>query len=1031
MIFRVFRYELKQRVLHWSTLLFYALLIFQSLWYTQGFFNFYSGEDLLMNAPIVNYINLAGGGIFMIVIIAISTGTAFYKDIQYKTIEWVYTQPINEKQFFWGRFLSTYFYNLLITFGLVIGMLLVPYVGIAEAYRFGPAPVGQLLHGFALLIMPNVFLLTSMIITAVVFTRKMAAGYLAALLLLVLFLIMQITSSESGISLPLIMMDPFGFVAVEGINDGLSGLEKNTVYLPHTGSFIANRLLWLGISVTLLIVSWSKFSYKGLFGGTKKKGKATIDAQITNKIEINLNAVKPNLSFKTNDFLKKLWSISLLEFKNVVRPVSFKIISGLILFMVIVQNLLWNASYYIGPTFPLTSTMTNFRLTFGVFTIILIMIWSGELFFKDKTVKIDQITDALPVPVWVTQLSRFIAMSGVALVLSIGFIVLGIISQLLKGEASLIEINLYAYDLLSYNWGWLTFVLEIALVFFIAGVTANRYLTHVLSVGTLFGFLFAFELGLAEQARFYYAAVPGLEEYSEISGYGIWMISAAWFFFMWAMLATAFVLLGIYFWKRGTTQNWFNKLKFTSNQLSWGGKVAALCALLLFFVMQSFVIRNTTKKGNFTLSTEEERTAAAYETDFGYLKDMTHPKYAAVDLTFDFYPSDRRASYTATIDLVNTSSNPVDTLYFVTNDQVDIRDVSVIGKPLPLSWEAEEHHQKAYALRSSLLPGDTLSLFLKAVKDYQGFVQSGATPQPDLMFNGSFGHVLEFLPSLGYKYENELDENRERVSQGLPRLTSRMAEIDDEKALQEDALAPYALKLKGTITVGTRAGQIPIAPGKLIQEWEQDGRNYREYQIEELNSFNWYLASSDYATRKGKIGAVKTSILYSAKHPFNLELYEEALHDGVQFVQNELGDYPFDEVRLLEIPHYQDAFYAFPNTVAISEKEGWYADTKGMQEKAYIYHSTVAQIVKHWVHRNTNIANVQGAEMLSVALPETLALQALESKFDREAVQLIIQKKEGFYAKEKNNEPTKEPALIYADGIEYIESGKGTVALYR
>lgn len=1032
MMLKIIRHEMKQRVFHWMTLVFYALLIFQSLWYAQGFFDFYPSEDLLMNAPIVNYRILSSGGFWMLVVLAVTTGTFFYKEIQYKTIHWVYTLPINEKQFFWGRFLAAFLYNAFITFALVVGLFLVPYVGMGDASRFGPVPIGQLLHGFAILVLPNVLLITAMITAALVFTRKITVSYLAVFLLLILFLLMQGISASSGISFLLILLEPFSFVAVEEINDGMTTVEKNTEYIYLAGNLLANRALWFGLSLFLIGASYLKFSFQGFFGNSKSKGKGVVPSQSQEDaapIEIKLE--KPQLAFQGKSFLKKLVTLSFLEFKNVVRPASFKIILGLILLMVILQNLLWNASYYIGPTQPLTFTMTNFRISFGVFVIILVMIWSGELFFKDKTVNIDQIIDALPVPLWVTQLSRFIAMSGVALVLSITFVLLGIIFQVIKGGVNLIEMGLYGYDLLGYNFGWLTFVLEIALVFFLAGVTNNRYLTHFISVGIMLANVIAFALGLGEQVRFYYAGVPGVEEYSEISGYGIWMVSGGWFFFMWTMLATTFILLGIHFWKRGTDQNYLRKWRFLGNQLSLPGKFAALGTLLVFFFMQSFIVKNTTAQGNFILSAEEERLQVDYEKRYGYIGEKPHPKYTAMDLRFDYYPTERKASFEADATLANSTNTSIDTLYLSHQHHINIEELRYNGTPLKVAWISDEHNMIAYPLTPALLPNTAAKLSIKATKQYQGFTEGGANAQPDLTFNGSFGSIKEFMPILGYDADKELVENRKRTSNGLPRLDSRMAEVTDEVALTQDFLAPDADKLKGTVTIGTVTGQIPLAPGELVEEWQEEGRTYRKYVIANPESFNWCLASSNLSVREGKTGKVKTTILYSPKHPFNLALYEDALHSGIVFVQRELGGYPYSELRILEIPFYQDGFYTYPNTIAISEKEGWYADIRDISEKSYVFHSIVTQIMKQWINYSTRLANVQGATMLSEAIPHTLGLQVLKNKLGEEAVESVLQKKQDFYFAEKNDEPNQEPALIYADGAEYLEAHKGAVALYQ
>ena len=92
-------YELKQRFQDWKTVLFFLLVVFQGIWFTKGYFDYYANENLLINSPAVFYKNLSGVGLLMVIIVAIVTGTSLYKDLEYKTGQWIYTLPINEKQF--------------------------------------------------------------------------------------------------------------------------------------------------------------------------------------------------------------------------------------------------------------------------------------------------------------------------------------------------------------------------------------------------------------------------------------------------------------------------------------------------------------------------------------------------------------------------------------------------------------------------------------------------------------------------------------------------------------------------------------------------------------------------------------------------------------------------------------------------------------------------------------------------------------------------------------------------------------------
>ena len=1027
---KIIVYEIRQRFWHWTTLLFFLILAFQGLWYTKGNFDYYVNEGLLMNASTLFYKNLAGGGMLMIIIVAIITGTSLYKDIQHKTGQWIYTMPIHEKQFYLGRFFSAFLFNVIIATGYIAGMLLTPYAGLGEAHRFGPAPIGQLFHGFLFLTVPNLFLLTSLFFFALVFTRRMAAGYLSVLLTVIAFLVMQTTAESSGITTVLALADPFGYIGVDELIQGLPTAERNTAYIPLDGNLLINRLIWCSLAVLLLIVSYVKFSFKSFGAVPNTRGK--IITQVLHKVpQTAKNVIGVKLSFTTPDFLKKLWSLARLEFKIIVRPTSFKVIIGVILLMAVLQNLFWNAGYYIGPTVPLTSTMTLFRLTFGVFILILIMVWAGELFFKDRVVNIHTITDTLPVPVWVTQLSWFIAMMGMSFILALSFMVIGIIIQILKGGAGLIEWDLYVYDILGYNWGWLTYVLWIAVVFFISGLTGNRFLTHVLSVGAFFVLIMAFELGLAEQVRFAYGAVPGLEDYSEISGYGIWYTSAQWFFLMWLVLAVALVLLGIYFWERGTGIKWSQKLRFQGKQLYLPGKIAALLAIAAFVVFQSFIIKNIDASKSFRLSAVEEKEKAAYETTYGYLKDKAHPKYSHIDLTFDFYPAERKAIYSARLRVTNPSERIIDTLFLNTDPSVEITSVSSKGKDFKLVRRDTVHNVMVYLLPKKMWPQDTLALIFKAKKEYKGFTQSGSEPQPDLMYNGSFGSIHDFLPLIGYKDDKELNENRKRADQGLPLLASRMAPVTDNKALHQSIFAPDGNRVTGKITISTSEDQIPLAPGKLEKSWTKNNRNYRSYVIEKATPFNWYLGSGDYVINPSKTQRTTVQILASPKHNFNIDLYRQAIHKTIAFVGSHLGTYPYTEVRLHEIPYYQEDFYAFANSIAISEKEGWYADTTNMPERAYIFQSVASQIIKHWLQESIDVANVQGGYMLTEALPEALSLRLLQEELGPEALELMLKKKQDFYAKEKHDEANTEPPLLYADGVEYLEAYKGAKALYE
>lgn len=1025
-ILHIIKHELKTRVFSWITIIFMLMLVFQGIWYTKGAFDFYVNEGVLMNAPSIFYRNFAGLGMLMVIIIAIVTGGVLFKDIQHKTADWVYAMPINEKHFFLGRYLSAFLYLTIVGSGVFIGMLLVPYVGIGASHRFGPAPILQMLHGVLLFFIPNVLMYVSIIFASIIFFKRNAVGYLASLFLVVLFIVMQVSYDESADGkLLYLLADPSGFVATQNYAENLTTLQKNTEFIKLSGYVLLNRIIWFGLAVVLFIWSYFNFSFKSFItAGTSQKKRSVVAQKTT--LSKNVRIPKVRLKYGFGEFLAKLFKLAKLELLNVVRPTSFKIILGVMMLMIFMQNLLFNASFYIGHEVPVTSNMTYFRLPWGVFITMLLMIWSGELFFKEKVVKIWQITDALPVPVWVSQLAKLLASFGLALILCLSFIVIGIVSQIIEGGAHLIDMKRYVLDVLGFRWGLLNFMLQICLVFFVAGLTGKRFLTYILTIGYFLIVIISLDMGLVEQKRYLFGGSVGVSDFSEMSGYGILTNSIYWFLALWGSLCVALVLLGILFWHRGIAKKWYRKP--FGNQLYAGGKIAVVVFLGVFFGLQYYLNGQIYSNGNFTAEEEEEELKAAYETKYNYLVDKSQPKYQEIDLKLDYYPEERKVDYAANIWLQNTT---VDTLFINIEDFVSISDLSLNKQQLTQVYADETHNIYGYMVPEQFRKDSVLQLQIGATKLYIGWSQGEL--QEDITANGSFASIKEFLPTFGYNYDKELDENRIRVDIGLEGLKNRMAALSDPIARNQSAFCEdAAFGVRGSIVISTPKDQTPLAPGIHTKSWEENNRNYNSYSIPDPVPFNWYVGSAVYTAYKGSSNEVAYTIFAHHKHPFNIELYHDAMKKGISTLQDDFGMKLPKQVRLYEINRWaEDPFYTFPNGMAISEKDGWYADTENKTAKAYMYQNVYAQLAKVWVTDHLKVANVQGADMLRVALPEAIGLYHLKKQQGEDHLKLILKKKQDKYGKDKNNEANTEPSLLYADGAEYLEINKGAIAVYK
>ncbi|GAF04676.1 ABC transporter permease [Saccharicrinis fermentans] len=1028
MLGKIIGFELKYRFSKSMTYIFMLMMIFQAIWYVKGSFDYYINDAINFNAAGIIYQSLAGGGMLMIIAIAVITGTALFKDIEFKTAETLYSYPVSDKTWFLGKFIAAYIVNLSICLAFAIGFAVMQYTGIAEADKFGPIPWGQILHGFLIFSVPNMFILTAVALSLVVFFRTMAASYMGIFMLTMLFLVAESTRENTTFLNLIYLIDPFCFTHTRDTIDGMSIAQKNYGYFQLDTIYWINRAIWLALSGILVTAATQKFSFSYFL--TKKVNKKTTiekgsEAPILKEVNVVTNKV-----FGIWEDVKKLIRLSFLEFKNTVRPTGFKIIFGLLVFMFFGYNMIWNAEYYIHTdTLSITSAMTYTRLPNGVFIFLILAVFAGELLFKERSTQMWQITDTLPVPTWVTYMSKYIAMAGVALLFSLALFIPGILTQLLQGYTDF-ELGVYFTDLFSHHMGWLNYMMVIALAFFVGSIFSQRFVAHIITVAILLFIIVMADIGVIEQLRFAFPFTPGIEDYSEMAAYGIFGRAGVWYALMWGALSIAFLLTGIWFWNRGSIQSLASKFSLKKPQLHIIGKFSAVGMLAVFFYFQNFVVANDHDMGNFKTDAQQDAEDAEYETLFKYIETQNQPYVCGLDVTIDVNPDVRKADYSFNMLLTNKGNTPIDSLHLSLKDFVQLHSLQLQSQSLNPAWFNEKHNQLAYALQQSIAVDDTVLLKGTCTLEYKGF--SSIDPQEALVYNGSFLQE-DIVPRIGYNSDKELTQNRNRSDEGLEKLTSRMSTVNDRSALVNNVLSPFALRHNTTIRVRSSNAQKVTASGSYKGVEMVNNKEYKVYETEQPYLMNWQIAVANYETCNAKLqDDIQLNILYDERHTYNLETMTDAVNEGITYLKSKLGSYPYSQLTIVEIPfHNDDDFYASPNQIAISEKHCWTADGSREKDLSYIYYTLCRELFTQWIQQNVDVADVQGADMLLKAIPEAYALSFVNEKFGAETLQIYIKKKEDRYKKDRGNESNIEPPLIYADGADYLEENKGALELLK
>ena len=119
--------------------------------------------------------------------------------------------------------------------------------------------------------------------------------------------------------------------------------------------------------------------------------------------------------------------------------------------------------------------------TYIFFVMIILVFYTGEVVHRDRTVKFDQISDALPVPNWATYGGKLLTMVLVTFLLATMVWVIGIFSQTIQGYFNY-DFGQYFTDL--YLLTWPQYLVLMSLAFFVHVLVNKKFIGHVIAIGT-------------------------------------------------------------------------------------------------------------------------------------------------------------------------------------------------------------------------------------------------------------------------------------------------------------------------------------------------------------------------------------------------------------------------------------------------------------------------------------------------------------------------------------------------------------------
>ncbi|MBI4747691.1 MAG: hypothetical protein HY774_04345 [Acidobacteria bacterium] len=1021
MFAEIFRFEMNYRFKRISTYVYFGLWFLMGFLYTstEGL-SIGVGGKVLKNGPYGISLMTAVLGAFGVMITSAIFGTAIHRDFEQNTYSTLFTTPLTRRSYLGGRFLASYLVMLLVYAGIPLGMLIGGLMPWADKTKLMPVHLANYFQPFLVLAVPSIFLTGALFFLVGALSRSLLAVYLQGVVFFALYLITLPLIREIGNDTLPGLADPLGIVAINIITKYWTVAERNSQLLPMTGVLLYNRLIWVGVGVMALALVMRFFTFSSempSFLGSRKKKVQADEPAVPKPAHLELPVVRQLFSGSTR-WLQFL-TLTRLNFLSVVKEIPFMAIVFIGMF-ILMLNGSQAGKFYGTQVFPVTYIIIEvIQGGFSLFFIILITMYAGELVWKERGVKFDQIHDALPLPGFLTYLSQLSALTLVYSVLLLALTVVGMGIQVWHGYFKF-ELALYLKEAFFIQLPSLMQVTAVALL--AQTVLKNKFLGHAVVILFFMSLGFISEFGL--EHKLYRYSSNASYVYSDMNGFGHFAKPMLWFTVYWTACAGLLAVLTVLLSVKGVDTSWKARVQNARQNLRF--PLTAILALLAVTFVGSgvFIFYNTNILNKYQTSDAAKAAVKEYEKLYKKYEKIPQPRITAVKLNVDLFPETREFRAKGSYVLENKTKTDITAIH-VTDQSDTIKNLN-FSRQVKETLKDVDHSYRIYELPTPLKPGEQIELAFEVEEKNPGFRNSGENNS--IVENGTFFNS-SYFPKIGYQPDAEMRDEDERKKLGLPPRPG-MAPPDNLEARMNTYIANDADWTTFNATVSTSPDQIAIAPGYLQREWLENGRRYFEYQMEAKVLHFFAVLSGRYQVKRDRWNDVNIEIYYHPAHAYNLDRMIQSVKKSLDYYTINFGPYQHKQFRIIEFPRYASFAQSFPNTIPYSESIGFIARVVKDDDIDYPFYVTAHELAHQWWAHQVIGGNVQGSTLLAETLSQYSALMVMEKEYGKEKMRKFLKYELDRYLRGRTAERKNEPALAYVEAESYVYYQKGSLVMY-
>ncbi len=975
------------------------------------------------NSPYAIAVVTAVMTIFYLFVVTAFVANAIVRDQTSGFAPIVRATAVTKTQIVIGRFLGgvmiAWLGYLAIPLGVAVGSVM-PWV---DPETIGPQHFSFYAWNFLLFAIPNIFLTSAILFALATSLRSMMASYIGAVVLVLGYLVSaSIVGQKIEYRETFARFEPLGTGALREATRYWTQAEMNGRLVDLGGTLLFNRVYAILLGLLFLAFTLWRFSMTER-APSKRKLRRTARREAR---EARLAAPPAELDsglVTARDCNPSQW----VQFVSRLRVEARQVLTspGLIVLTLLGMGntaaALWlgQGTYGTSDHPTVASTISTVRGGFSVFLLIIAVFYGGELVWRERDRKLNEILGSTPVQSWIMTVPKILAIFVVLLIINFAAMATGLFYQLVEGAR---EFGIPQY------LGWFIVpaaidgLLIAVLSVFVQVLSPNKYVGWGIVFVWFVGSIFLNNMGYSNPL-YTYGDGPNVP-LSDFSGEGSFWKGSATLQLYWGLFAALLAIAAHLLWPRGTDLAVGVRVRRIRRQLSPVPMALAAAAALGMIGTGAYAYYNIKVLNLYQTSDEAEKQSADYERKYLKYESLPQPTVTAVKLDVNLFPDQRRLVVDGRYELKNATDAPIRQVHVRRLDE-DARFTALKVEGAHLVSNDTRLGYRIYRFDTPLAPGATTRLTFRSQIWHRGFRAN--SPATDVIENGTFVNNFTFAPVIGMDRRGLLTDRAKRRRQGLSDEL-RPAKLEDLSATGRNYIGSDWVT--SDITLTTAADQVPIAPGKRVSDVTRDGRRTAHFVSTApiLNFFS--IQSSDYKVATREHNGIKLQVYYHKGHTWNVPKMLRAMGSALDYYRANFGPYQFDYARIVEFPRYASFAQAFAGTMPYSESIGFNAnsdDPEKIDWTTYVVSHEMAH--QYWAHQVVGAA-MQGDTLMSETLAQYSALMVMKHLYGPDKIRRFLKYELDNYLTSRKGEAVEELPLERVENQPYIHYRKGAVAMY-